>query len=93
MSTQLASDVRPAVGARSWRARIVAALGPVTVAAGAAWAVLQPYRITLLDPGGQGFWWLAVQPPLLVVLVGALFHLFVAQALLEDLERAREEEG
>jgi hypothetical protein len=32
------------------------------------WAVAQPYRVTLLHPHGQGFWWLFVQPPLLVVL-------------------------
>jgi hypothetical protein len=92
MSTQIASDVRPVGLGRSWRARVVAALGPLTVGAGAGWAVLQPYRITFLDPHGQGFWWLFVQPPLLVVLVGVLFHLVVAQGVLEDLESAGEEE-
>jgi ABC-type polysaccharide/polyol phosphate export permease len=50
------------------------------------WAVAQPYRVTLLHPHGQGFWWLFVQPPLLVVLAGALFHVFVARPLIDDLE-------
>lgn len=71
------------------RARIVLALGPLTMAAGAAWALVQPYRITLLHPFGQGFWWLFSEPPLYVVLFGLLFRLVVAPALLEDLERGR----
>ena len=50
------------------------------------WALAQPYRITLLHPHGQGFWWLLVEPPLLVVLVGVLFHLVVLPGLREDLE-------
>ena len=53
---------------------------------GVAWAFLQPYRITLLHPHGQGFWWLVIEPPLLVVLVGIVFALFVAPGLIEDLE-------
>lgn len=71
---------------RTARARIVSALGPVTALAGIGWAIAQPYRITLLHPRGEGFWWLFVQPPLLVILVGALFHLVVLPGLLEDLE-------
>jgi hypothetical protein len=63
----------------------------LTVLAGFLWAIAQPYRVTLLHPRGQGFWWLAVEPPLLVVLVGVLFSLLVAPGLLEDLER--EDEG
>ena len=73
---------------RTWRARFVSALGPATATAGIAWALLQPYRITLLHPGGESFWWLAVEPPLLVVLVGTLFHFLVLPGLLEDLEEA-----
>jgi hypothetical protein len=69
----------------------VSAIGPLTVLAGFLWAIAQPYRVTLLHPRGQGFWWLAVEPPLLVVLVGVLFSLLVAPGLLEDLER--EDEG
>jgi hypothetical protein len=56
------------------------------VIAGLAWAIAQPYRITLLDPGDQGFWWLVSQPPLYVILVGALFHLLVAPGIVADLE-------
>jgi hypothetical protein len=89
MSTQIATEI-PAIARRSARARAVAALGPVVVAAGATWAILQPYRITFLHPHGQGFWWLAVEPPLLVVLVGMLFHLLVAPGALRDLEEAED---
>jgi hypothetical protein len=74
---------------RPLRARIVLALGPLTMAAGALWALVQPYRITLLHPVGQGFWWLVSEPPLYVVLFGLLFRLVVAPALVEDLERPR----
>jgi hypothetical protein len=64
----------------------VSALGPVTIVAGVAWALIQPYRVTLLHPHGEGFWWLAVEPPLLVVAVGLLFHFLVLPGLLRDLE-------
>ena len=63
---------------RSTRTRVVAALGPVTVLAAVVWAIAQPYRLTFLHPHGQGFWWLAVEPPLLIILVGVLFSAFVA---------------
>ena len=53
--------------------------------AGVAWALVQPWRITLLDPHGQGFWWLVGEPPLYVVLVGLLFRFVVAPGLVEDL--------
>jgi hypothetical protein len=69
----------------------VSAIGPLTVLAGFLWAVAQPYRVTLLNPRGQSFWWLAVEPPLLVVLVGVLFSLVVVPGLLEDLPK--EDEG
>jgi hypothetical protein len=72
---------------RTRRARAVSVLGPATALAGLVWAVVQPYRLTLLHPHGQGFWWLFVEPPLLVILVGLLFHLVVVPALLEDLEK------
>jgi hypothetical protein len=68
-----------------WRVRLLASLGPLVALAGVGWAIVQPYRVTLLHPRGQGFWWLFVQPPLLVVLAGALFHVFVARGLIEDL--------
>ena len=51
------------------------------------WAVVQPYRVTLLHPDGQGFWWLFVEPPLLVIVEGLAFHYLVARPLLNDLER------
>jgi hypothetical protein len=71
---------------RTRAARIVSALGPVTALVGVVWAILQPYRITLLHPHGEGFWWLLVEPPLLVIAVGLLFHFVVRRGLLEDLE-------
>jgi len=71
---------------RTARARIVAALGPLTAFAGVVWAIVQPYRVTLLHPHGQGFWWLFVEPPLLVIAVGLLFYFFALPGLLEDLE-------
>jgi hypothetical protein len=43
--------------------------------------------VTILHPRGQGFWWLAVEPPLLVILVGVLFGLVLAPGLLEDLQK------
>ena len=73
------------------RARAVALLGPLTVVAGVAWAILQPYRIKLLHPRGEGFWYLFVQPPLWVIAAGILFALFVARPLVADLEAAEEE--
>jgi ABC-type amino acid transport system permease subunit len=73
---------------RTARARIVSLLGPLTVLAGMIWAIAQPYRITLLHPRGQGFWWLFVEPPLLVIAVGLVFYFVVLPGLLEDLEEA-----
>jgi hypothetical protein len=88
MSTQIASE-RAAVRRRSARARLVATLGPATMLAGVVWAFLQPYRVTLLHPHGQGFWWLAVEPPLLVVAVGVFFS-FLAYGIVRDLEESEE---
>jgi len=70
------------------RSQVVSFLGPAVAAAGVVWAIVQPYRITLLHPRGQGFWWLLAEPPLLVVLVGVLFSVVVARPLLADLEDA-----
>lgn len=90
MNAELASQLEAAAAPRSytWRVRAVSAIGPVTALAGIVWALVQPYRITLLHPRGQGFWWLAVEPPLLVIAVGLLFHLLVLPGLLEDLKEA-----
>ena len=79
-------EARTDVGRRATRARVVNALGPATVLAGVAWALWQPYRVTLLHPVGQSFWWLVVEPPLLVIAVGAVFHFLVVPGVLEDLE-------
>ena len=84
-----ASDARR----RSRRAQIVSLIGPVTAAAGVIWAIVQPYRLTLLHPRGQGFWWLVVEPPLLVVLAGIAFTFVVARPLLADLEAHDASEG
>ena len=67
-------------------AQAISSIGPITAAAGVIWAILQPYRLTLLHPRGQGFWWLVVEPPLLVVLAGIVFTFVVARPLLADLE-------
>jgi hypothetical protein len=61
-------------------------LGPVTIAGGLIWAFLQPERLTLLHPSGQGLWWLVLEPQLLVMAVGVAFALVVARPLLADLE-------
>ena len=88
MNAELVSELEAPVQ-RTARARIVTALGPLTALAGAVWALVQPYRITLLHPHGQGFWWLFVEPPLLVIAVGLFFYFAVLPGLLEDLEESR----
>jgi hypothetical protein len=87
MQTTYAS--RAAVGRRDRRAQAISLLGPVVATGGIVWAILQPYRITLLHPRDQGFWWLVIEPPLLVVVAGIVFALVVARPLLADLERHR----
>jgi hypothetical protein len=90
--TQIATEApREARRRQTARARILSAIGPVTVVAGVVWALLQPYRLTFLHPQGEGFWWLVIEPPLLVVLVGALFHFLVVPGLLEDLAEEEDE--
>ena len=79
--------------AQSLRVGAVSLLGPAVAAAGLIWAILQPYRVTLLHPRGQGFWWLVIEPPLLVVAAGIVFALVVARPLLADLERHRATAG
>ena len=91
MDSQIALEIR-ARARRSARAWAVTSLGPLTMLAGVTWGVLQPHRLTFLHPLGEGFWWLAIEPPLLVVAVGIIFALLVAPGLIEDLE-AVESEG
>jgi hypothetical protein len=76
----------PAAVVLGIRARIISAIGPAVVAAGLIWAMLQPWRVTLLHPRDQGLWWLVAEPPLLVAGAGILFALVVARPLLSDLE-------
>ena len=92
MNAELAHQLKARTARRSARALAVSAIGPVTIVGGLAWAFVQPYRITLLHPRGQGFWWLVVEPPLLVMLVGLLFAVVVVPGLLEDLEAVEEAE-
>ena len=73
---------------RSARALVVLSLGPLAVVAGIIWALFQPYRLTMLDPHGQGFWWLFSEPPLWVIAVGLFFHAAIAPGIVEDLEEA-----
>jgi len=91
MSSQAATRYQERTARRPLRPLAVRALGPLTVLAGLVWAVAQPYRITLFHPRGHGFWDLAVQPPLLVVLVGVGFALAVAPGVIADLERAEDD--
>jgi len=86
MSTQLVRELPADRPYTSSRARAISLLGPLTVVAGVVWAIIQPYRLTLLHPRGQGFWWLVIEPPLLVMFAGVAFAVFVARPLLEDLE-------
>ena len=86
MNAELVSELEAPRQRAPTRARIVSAIGPATMLAGVVWAVVQPYRITLLHPRGQGFWWLFVEPPLLVIAVGLFFYFVVVPGLLEDLE-------
>jgi hypothetical protein len=86
MSAEIAQPrIHERAGA-SLRVRTVLALGPATSIGGVVWAVLQPWRLTLLHPHAQGFWWLFSEPPLYVVLAGLLFRLLVAPGLVDDLK-------
>ena len=85
--TELQAKERAASRTANPRIRIVLALGPLTALIGLAWALIQPYRLTLIHPEGQGFWWLFSEPPLYVVLVGVLFRLVIAPSLVKDLEK------
>ena len=86
--TQYATELSRTRSRPSARALAVHAIGPATALTGLIWAFLQPWRITVLHPRGEGFWWLLIEPPLLVVLAGLLFSLVVAAPLVRDLEEA-----
>ncbi len=88
MESQVVTHMPVARSRTGFRARAVAALGPLASLGGVLWAFAQPERITLLHPRGQGFWWLVIEPPLLVVAVGAFFAYAIARPLLADLEES-----
>ncbi len=90
---QISTELTRTLVRRTPRALVVLSLGPLCALGGVVWALLQPYRITLLHPYGQGFWWLLSEPPIYVVLVGLAFHWLVAPSLVEDLEDAEREPG
>jgi hypothetical protein len=93
LNTHIATEAARAGTSRTFRTVAVNLIGPATMLAGVAWAFLQPYRLTILHPRGQGFWWLISEPPLYVILVGLGFALFVAPGLLEDLQEAEDAAG
>lgn len=78
---------------RSARTVAIEALGPLTILAGIVWSFAQPYRIVFLRETDKGLWDYLGQPPLLVVLVGLLFAVFVAPGLVEDLQEVAREES
>ena len=86
METQLVREHPAERVYTSTRARIVALLGPLTVVGGIIWAIVQPSRLTLLHPYHQGFWWLVIEAPLLIVFAGVAFAVFVARPLVAELE-------
>jgi hypothetical protein len=90
MESHFATETVAQLRRRSLRAAAVNLIGPLTMLGGVAWAFMQPYRLTILHPHGQGFWWLLSEPPLYVVLVGLGFALFLAPSLLEDLEEVED---
>ena len=90
VDTQLVTRLPAESAERSMRARAVGLIGPLVVVGGIVWAILQPYRITLLHPRGESFWFLFVEPPLLVIAAGIVFALLVAQPLAADLEEHRD---
>ena len=93
MSADLAHELQAKTKERdaplALRARLVLALGPATALGGIVWALVQPWRLTLLHPHGQGVWWLIAQPPIYVVLVGLLFRVLLAPGIVEDIRRER----
>jgi hypothetical protein len=89
VETQLESRIPAVAAERNIRVRAISLLGPLTVAGGLAWALLQPYRLTLLHPRHQSVWWLIAEPPLLVAAAGLGFALVVARPLIADLEAHR----
>jgi hypothetical protein len=86
METPIVRHIPATADARLTRARMISLIGPATVACGLIWGILQPHRLTILHPRGQGVWWLVLEPPLMVAAAGVIFALVVARPLLTDLE-------
>ena len=93
MSSEIATSIPERAGRRLRRVtrrqlRVLAVqlLGPLTIVAGVAWAVAQPYRVVFLDPHGKGVYDFLFQPPLLVMVVGLVYAVGIAPGLAEDLE-------
>ncbi|HSI96847.1 MAG TPA: hypothetical protein VK926_00660 [Gaiellaceae bacterium] len=93
MSSEIATRIpervarlRTPAARRQLRVLAVQLLGPLTILGGLVWAIAQPYRIVFLHPDGKGMYDFLVQPPLLVVVVGALYAALIAPGLVRDLE-------
>ncbi|MGH3065664.1 MAG: hypothetical protein ACRDOF_05105 [Gaiellaceae bacterium] len=98
MSSEIATSIperagrgRRRVAREHVRVLTVQLLGPLTMIAGVVWAVAQPYRIVLLDPGGKGIYDFLFQPPLLVVVVGLVYAVAISPGLVEDLGLERDD--
>lgn len=79
---------------RPWRALAVQLLGPLTMVGGVVWGVAQPYRILLIDRGrGGDLYDYVFQGPLLVILVGLVYTVFVAPGLVSDLEAVERDDS
>jgi len=89
VETQFTARLSAGLAYSTPRARAVSLLGPLAVVVGIGWAIVQPYRLTLLHPHHQGFWWLVIEPPLLIAAAGVFFALVIARPLVADLEGAR----
>jgi hypothetical protein len=94
MSAEVAHErVRDRPRVASLRPKLVLGVGWTAVVAGVLWAVVQPWRLTILHPFHQGFWWLVSEPPLYVVVAGLVFRFVVAPPLLRDLRSSDRELG
>jgi hypothetical protein len=89
MEYHVATQAAAVASRQGIRVRIISLLGPLVVVGGLVWAVIQPYRLTILHPYHQGFWWLAIEPPLLAIAAGVFFSVVVARPLLDDLMEGR----
>ena len=99
MGTEIATSIpsereKERVERRPWRALAVQLLGPLTMVGGVVWGVAQPYRILLIDRGrGGDLYDYVFQGPLLVILVGLAYTVFVAPGLVADLEAAERDDS